>query len=205
METVVRPHQCQRTTERANGVDWQGGIQVRGARSDQATRPVQSHPREGGPRPNPGENTQERTGTKSTALNHGENWKTQPSREPLKVSSRKGATGSNSKPTDQRRKKSPLPSRDSAEATDLNRNGVNEHIRTGERKRSPGADPSDEPSTRKRDEWKASTRTEGDSKVPSASIATSTCRKAGARGKHTGNITTTPGSVRGEEERLEQA
>ena len=140
-----------------------------------------------------------------TELNHGENWKTQPSREPPKVSSRKGATGSDSKPTDQRRKKSPLLSRDSAEATDLNRNGVNEHIRPGERKRSPGADPSDDPSTRKRDEWKASTRTEGDSKVPSASIATRTCRKAGARGKHTGNVITTPGSVRGEEERLEQA
>ena len=140
-----------------------------------------------------------------TELNHGENWKTQPLREPPKASSRKGATGSDSKPTDQRRTKSPLPSRDRAEATDLNRNGVNEHIRPGERKRSPGADPSDDPSTRKRDEWKASTRTEGDSKVPSASIATSTCRKAGARGKHTGNVITTPGSVRGEEERLEQA
>ena len=76
-------------------------------------------------------------------------------------------------------------------------NGVNEHIRPRERKRSPGADPSDDPSIRKRDEWKASTRTEGDSKVPSASIATSTCRKAGARGKHTGNVKTTPGSVRG--------
>ena len=140
-----------------------------------------------------------------TELNHGESWKTQPSREPPKVSSRKGATRSDSKPTDQRRKKSPLPSRDSAEATDLNRNGVNEHIRPGERKRSPGADPSDDPSTRKRDEWKASTRTEGDSKVPSASIATRTCRKARARGKHTWNDITTPGSVRGEEERLEQA
>ena len=48
-------------------------------------------------------------------------------------------------------------------------------------------------------------RTEGDSKAPSASIATRTCRKAGARDKHTGNVKTTPGSVRGEEERLEQA
>ena len=48
-------------------------------------------------------------------------------------------------------------------------------------------------------------RTEGDSKAPSASIATRTCRKAGTRDKHTGNVKTTPGSVRGEEERLEQA
>ena len=72
-------------------------------------------------------------------------------------------------------------------------------------KRSPGADPSDDPPTRERDEWKASTRTEGDSKAPSASTATSTCRKAGVRGKHTGNVGTTPGSVRGEEKSLEQA
>ena len=79
------------------------------------------------------------------------------------------------------------------------------HIRPGERKRSPGADPSDDPPTRKRDEGKASTRTEGDSKAPSASTATSTCCKAGARSKHTRNVVTTPGSIRGEEKCLEQA
>ena len=95
MKTDVRTHQRQRTTEQANRVDWPGGPQPRGARRNQATRPVQSKPREGGTRPNP-----------------------------------------------------------------------------GERKRSPGADPSDDPSTRKRDEWKASTRIEGDSKEPSASMAT---------------------------------
>ena len=77
------------------------------------------------------------------------------------------------------------------------------HVRPGERKRSPGADPSDDPPTRKRNEWKARTRTEGDSKAPSASTATSTCCKAGARGKHTRNVVTTPGSVRGEEKSLE--
>ena len=37
-----------------------------------------------------------------------------------------------------------------------------------------------------RDDYKA--RTEGDSKAPSASIASSTCRKAGARRKHTWNL-----------------
>ena len=79
------------------------------------------------------------------------------------------------------------------------------HIRPGEKKRSPGADPPDDPPTRKSDEWKASTGTEGDSKAPSESIATSTCRKAGARGKHTGNVVTTPGSLRGEEKSREQA
>ena len=55
-----------------------------------------------------------------------------------------------------------------------------------------------------RDDWKAKTRTEGDSKAPSASIASSTCRKAGAQGKHTRNVVTTPGSVRGEEKSLER-
>ena len=188
---------------RSERTEWTGKAASSSEEPEATRRPARcSHTREREePRPNPGENTQERTGTKQTELNHGENWKTPPSREPPKFSSRKGATGSDSKPTDQRRKKSPLPSRDSAEATDLNLNGVNEHIRLGERKRSPGADPSDDPSTRKRDEWKASTRTEGDSKVPS----TLTCRKAVARGKHTGNVITTPGSVRGEEERLERA
>ena len=78
------------------------------------------------------------------------------------------------------------------------------HNRPGERKRSPVAKPSDDPSTRERDEWKARTRIEADSKAPSASIASSTCRKAGARGKHTQNVVTTPGSVRGEEKSLEQ-
>ena len=84
-------------------------------------------------------------------------------------------------------------------------NGVNKHSRPGERNRSPGADPSDAPSTRKRDEWKASTRIEGDSQEPSASMATRTCRKAGARDKQTGDVRTIPRTVRGEEERLEQA
>ena len=105
----------------------------------------------------------------------------------------------------QRSKKSQLSHRDSAEATDLNRNGLKRPIRPGERKRSPVADPSDDPPTGKRDEWKARTRTEGDSKAPSASIAISTSRKAGARGKHTRNVVTTPGRVRGEEKSLEQA
>ena len=105
-------------------MDWQGGFQLRGARSDQATRPVKSHPGEGGSRPNPGENTLERTETKSN--------RTQPWREledptltgTPKVSSRKGTIGSDSKPTDPEEKEKPTPSRDSAEATDLNRNGV---------------------------------------------------------------------------------
>ena len=40
---------------------------------------------------------------------------------------------------------------------------------------------------------------------PSASMATRTCRKAGARDKHTGDVETTPCSARGEEDRSKQA
>ena len=58
--------------------------------------------------------------------------------------------------------------------------------------------PSDDPSTRERDEWKARIRIEGNSKAPSASIASSTCRK------HKRNVVTAPGRVRGEEKSLEQ-
>ena len=177
-------------------MDWLGGLQLRGARSDQTgeVKPGRGRPDQSRVRtPRKGQEQSQ------TELNHEENWKTQPSREPQKCPRGTAPLDPTVNQQIQRRKKSQLPGRDSAEATDLNRNGVNEHIRQRERKRSPGADPSDDPSTRKRDEWKASTRTEGDSKAPSASIATSTCRKAGARGKHTGNVITTPGSVRGEE------
>ena len=45
----------------------------------------------------------------------------------------------------------------------------------------------------------------GDSTEPSASMATRTCRKAGARDKHTGDGETTPCSARGEEDRSKQA
>ena len=37
------------------------------------------------------------------------------------------------------------------------------------------------------------------------SMATRTCRKAGARDKHTGDVETTPCSARGEEDRSQQA
>ena len=36
-------------------------------------------------------------------------------------------------------------------------------------------------------------------------MATRTCRKAGARDKHTGDVETTPCSARGEEDRIKQA
>ena len=75
------------------------------------------------PRPTTGENTQERTGKKS---NHVENWKTQPPREPQKFPRGTAPLDPTVNRHIQRRKKSQLPGRDSAEATALNRNGVNE-------------------------------------------------------------------------------
>ena len=86
------------------------------------------------------------------------------------------------------------------------KDGVNKHSRPGERKRSPGADPSDDPSTRKRDEWKASTRTEGDStgNLPQARLH-ALAERPEARDKHTGDVETTPCSARGEEDRSKQA
>ena len=84
-------------------------------------------------------------------------------------------------------------------------NGVNKHSRPGERNDHQALTHQTTLPERKRDEWKASTRTEGDSTEPSASMATRTCRKAGARDKHTGDVETTPCSARGEEERFEQA
>ena len=47
---------------------------------------------------------------------------------------------------------------------------------------------SDDPLTMKRDEWKARTKTEGDSKALSASIASSTCHKAGAHPERRNDI-----------------
>ena len=100
---------------------------------DDQTGEVETRERE--PRQTPGENTQ---GKKEEEVNqnsiHGENWKTQPSWEPQKFP--RGTA-----PLDptvihrqiQRSKKSQLSDRDSAEATDLNRNGVSEtHPTMGE-------------------------------------------------------------------------
>ena len=57
-----------------------------------------------------------------------------------------------------------------------------------------------------RDNGRARTRTEGDSKAPSVSTASSTCHKAGAQGKHTRNVVNDTGERkrRREESRKEQ-
>ena len=183
-----------------------GGSQLRGARSDQTTRPVKSNPGEEATTnhgwEHPGKDREE----VNQNSNHGENWKTQPSWEPQTFPRGTAPTGSDCN-TDRSRGGRKANSQIETAQKRLNSTGTEwiRHIRPGERKRSPGADPSDDPPTRKRDEWKASTRTEGDSKAPSAITATSTCCKAGARGKHTRNIVTTLGSVRGEEKSLEPA
>ena len=105
--------------ERANGVDWLGGFQLRGARSHQT----------GEVKPGRGSRDQSRVRTprKGQEKSQTENWKTQPSREPQKFPR---GTAPPLDPTVtrqiQRRKKSQLSGRDSAEATLLNHNGVNE-------------------------------------------------------------------------------
>ena len=121
-------------TERANGVDWLGGFQLRGARSDQATRLDQSHPGEGAPTKPGWEHPGKDRKKVKTELNHGENWKTQPSREPQKFPRGTATLDPTVNRQNQRRKKSQLSGRDSAEATDLNRNGVKEtHLPRGEK------------------------------------------------------------------------
>ena len=128
-------------------MDWLGGFQLRGARSDQTgeVKPGRGSPDQSRVRtPRKGQEQSQ------TELNHEENWKTQHSREPQKLPRGTAPLDPTVNRQIQRRKKSQLPGRDSAEATDLNRNRVNEHIRPGERKRSPGVDPSDDPSTMKR-------------------------------------------------------
>ena len=161
-----------------------------------------SQTREREPRPTPGENTQGKTGKKSIRTRTMERTGRPNPHGNLKVSSRDGATGS-----DRSRGERKANSQTETAQKRLNSTGTEwmRHIRPEERERSPGTDPSDDAPTRKRDEWKARTRTEGDSKAPSASIATSTCLKARARGKHTRNVVTTPDSVRGEEKSREQA
>ena len=61
-----------------------------------------------------------------TELNHGENWKTQPSRELQKLPRGTAPLDPTVNRQIQRRKKSQLSGRESSEANDLNRNGVNE-------------------------------------------------------------------------------
>ena len=85
------------------------------------------------------------------------------------------------------------------EATELNMNGARE-TQPSRRARTQDANPSDDPSTKERDEWKARTMIEGDSKAPPASTASSTCLKAGARGKHTRSVVMTGEHNRGREE-----
>ena len=162
------------------------------SRSDQTTRPRVRTPRE-------------RQGRSQSELKPWRELEDLTLMGTSKVSSRDVATGSDSN-TDRSRGVRKGNSQTETAQKRLNSTGTESKrdIRPGERKRSPVADPPDDPPTRKRDEWKARIRTEGDSKAPSASIATSTCRKAGARGKHTRNVGT-PSSVRGEEKRLEQS
>ena len=120
--------------------------------------------------------------------NHWENWKTQPSWEPQKFPRGNGTTGSDSN-TDRPRggRKANYP-RERECRSDWTQPEQSEWDTSAQGRGNDhqALTHQNYPPTRKRDEWKVSTRTEGDSKAPSASTATSTSRKAGARGKQTG-------------------
>ena len=93
----LAPHKHQNVTKRENGVDRLGGSQLRGARSNQPTRPAKSNPERGSHDnlgwEHPGKDREEVNSTQSREKTgrpnpHGN----------LKSSSRNGATGSDSNP-----------------------------------------------------------------------------------------------------------
>ena len=130
----LAPHKRQNVTKRENGVDRLGGSQLRGARSNQSTRPAKSKPVRGSHNKPRVRTPRERQGRSQSELNPWRELEDPTSWEPQKFP--RGTA-----PLDptvihrqiQRSKKSQLSDRDSAEATDLNRNGVIEtHPTRGE-------------------------------------------------------------------------
>ena len=83
----------QNVTKRANGVEQLGGFRLRGARSNQTTRPAKSKLMT-----TPGEKTLGKTGKKSTVLNPERELEDPSHMGTLIVSSRDSATGSDSNP-----------------------------------------------------------------------------------------------------------
>ena len=132
-----------------------------------------------------------RQGRSQQYLIQRENWKNSIHMGTSIVSTRNGATGSDrSPPSGPEEQEKPTRRWVRAKATALNTNGVSE-TQPSRGAQTLAANPSDDPSTKERDEWKARTKIEGDSKAPSASTASSTCRKAGAWGKHIPSVVTT--------------
>ena len=188
--------------KREKGLDWLRRLLLRGARINQSTRPTKSKPVRIS-HDNPGAKTLGKTGKRTPVRNPERELEDLTLMGTSIVSSRNGATGPDSnppagpgeqeKPTHwlrQRRSNCHHHER-SARDTSVQVRG-NDHKMPTQQTTSPLG----------RDDWKVRTRTEGDSKAPSASIASSTSRKAGARGKHTRSIATTPGSIRVEEKSL---
>ena len=187
-------------TKRNKGPDRLCGFLLRGARINQSTRPAKSKPVRGS-HDNPGVKTLGKTRKKSTVRN--------PEREledpTLNTFLEKRRHG-----TRQQSAVRPRGARKAYSLTETEQKRLTHHERS-ERDTSVQVRGNDHQtpthqttSPLGRDDWKARTRTEDDSKAPSASTASSTCRKAGARGKYTRNVVTTPGSVRGEEKSLDR-
>ena len=192
-------HKRQNVTKREKGPDWLGGFLLRGARINQSTRPAKSKPVRGS-HDNPGAKTLGKTEKKSTVRNPERELEDLTFMGTSIISSRNGATGPDSNPPSGpgeqekptlrlRQHRSDWPHHERSERdTSVQVRGNDHRLPTHQTTLPLG-----------RDDWKARIRTEGDSKAPSASIASSTCRNAGVRGKQTWNVVTTPGSVRGEE------
>ena len=177
------PHKRQNVTKRENGVDWQGGSQLRGARSNQSTRPAKSKPVRGSQDKPRVRTPWERQGRSQSELDPWRKLEDPTLMGTSKVSSRDGATGSDSNtPTDPEEEEKPTlrqrqcrsdwsqPERSDWDTSNQGRGNDHQSL-THQTTLSQG-----------RDEWKARTRTEGDSRAPFASIASSTCRKAGTPG-----------------------
>ena len=90
-------HKRQNVMKRENGVDRLGGFQLRGARINQPTRPAKSKPVRGS-HDTPGAKTRGKTGKKSTVLNPERELEDPNLMGTSIVSSRNGATGSDSNP-----------------------------------------------------------------------------------------------------------
>ena len=120
---IAQTPECDEARERSGRL---GGYRLRGARSNQSTRPAKSKPVRGSHDP-PVEDTQGNTGKKATVLNPEKELEDPILMGTLIVSSRNGATGTDSNPPSgpEEQEKPTLRLRQ-REATELIRNGVSD-------------------------------------------------------------------------------
>ena len=180
-------------TKREKGPDRLCGFLLRGARINQSTRPAKSKPVRGS-HDNTGAKTLGKTGKRSTVRNPEKELEDLTLMGTSIVSWRNGATGPDSNPPSgpgeqEKPTLGPRQHRSDCHHHERSERDTSVQVR-GNDHRTPTHQTT---SLLGRDDWKARTRTEGDSKAPSASRASSTCRKARARGKHTRNVVNNTG------------